>query len=75
VAEKLSSHAARSEWGEMFGLVTDEMLGTFCLMTDAESLPEKLKERYESLADRLALYTPFTPGEKDGFWKRLVEAF
>jgi alkanesulfonate monooxygenase SsuD/methylene tetrahydromethanopterin reductase-like flavin-dependent oxidoreductase (luciferase family) len=75
VAEKLSSLAARGEWGEMFGLVTDEILQTFCLVTDAESLPEKLKERYDGLADRITLYTPFTPGEKDEFWKRLVEAF
>jgi len=75
VAEKLSAHAARGEWGEMFGLVTDEILDTFCLVTDAESLPAKLQERYEGLADRLTLYTPFTPGEKDEFWKRLVGAF
>jgi len=75
VAAKLSSHAARGEWGEMFGLVTDEILETFCLVSDAEALPGKLKERYEGLADRLTLYTPFMPGEKDEFWKRLVEAF
>jgi len=75
VAEKLSSLAARKEWGEMFGLVTDEMLETFCLVTEAESLPEKLKERYEGIADRLTLYTPFIPGEKDEFWKRLVKEF
>jgi len=75
VAEKLSSHAARGEWGEMFGLITDEILRTFCLVTDAESLPAKLKERYEGLADRLTLYTHFVPGEKDDFWKQMVEAF
>ena len=75
VAEQLSTHAAKGEWGEMFGLITDEILGTFCLVTDAESLPEKLKERYNGIADRLTLYTPFVPGEKDEFWKKLVEAF
>jgi probable F420-dependent oxidoreductase len=75
VAETLSKHAARGEWGEMFGLVTDEILQTFCLVSDADSLPAKLKERYKGIADRLTLYTPFTPGEKDGFWKKLVEAF
>ena len=75
VAEKLSEHAARGEWGEMFGLVTDEILETFCLVTDEASLPVKLKERYEGIADRLTLYTPFTPGEKDDFWKQLVAAF
>ncbi len=75
VAEKLSAHAARGEWGEMFSLVTDEILHTFCLVTDADSLPSRLQERYEGIADRLTLYTPFTPGEKDEFWKRLVDAF
>jgi probable F420-dependent oxidoreductase len=73
VAEQLSAHAAKGEWGEMFGLVTDEILRTFCLVTDAESLPEKLKERYNGIADRLTLYTPFVPGEKDEFWSNLVQ--
>ncbi len=75
VAEKLSSLAARKEWGEMFGLVTDEILETFCLVTEAESLPEKLKERYDGIADRLTLYTPFTPGEKDEFWQEMAKSF
>ncbi len=75
VAEELSVHAAKGEWGEMFGLVTDEILHTFCLVTDAELLPAKLQERYGDIADRLTLYTPFVPGEKDGFWKKMVEAF
>lgn len=75
VAEKLSAHAARSDWGEMFGLVTDEILRTFCLVTDADSLPAKLQERYEGIADRLTLYTPFVPGEKDDFWKAMIKFF
>lgn len=73
VAEQLSTYAAKGEWGEMFPLITDEILGTFCLVTDAESLPQKLKERYQGLADRLTLYTPFVPGEKDDFWKMMVQ--
>ncbi len=75
VAEQLSVHAARGEWGEMFGLITDEILETFCVVSDETNLPAALKSRYQGLADRLTLYTPFLPGERDGFWKRLVEAF
>jgi len=75
VAEQLSAHAARGEWAEMFGLVTDEMLHTFCLVTEAENLPARLQERYAGIADRLTLYTPFVPGEKDDFWKTMVQAF
>ncbi len=72
VAEQLSAHASRGEWAEMFALVTDEMLETFAIVTDEASLPAALKQRYEGLADRLALYTPFVPGEKDEYWKKLV---
>ncbi|MFZ5820416.1 MAG: LLM class flavin-dependent oxidoreductase, partial [Chloroflexota bacterium] len=75
VAERLSAHAVKAEWGEMFSLVTDEILETFCIVTDEASLPGRLKERYDGLADRLTLYSPFTPGERDAFWKRLVESF
>jgi probable F420-dependent oxidoreductase len=75
VAEKLSAHAAKGEWGEMFGLVTDEILETFCVVSDAAGLPAALKERYAEIADRLTLYTPFTPGEKDDFWREMVKAF
>ncbi|MBU4224599.1 MAG: TIGR03617 family F420-dependent LLM class oxidoreductase [Chloroflexi bacterium] len=74
VAEKLSAHASRGEWGEMFGLVTDEMLREFCLIADEANLAEALKERYRGIADRLTLYLPFTPGEKDGFWKEMTRA-
>ena len=75
VAEKLSMHAAKGEWGEMFSLITDDILRTFCVVSDEAGLAPALKERYEGIADRLTLYTPFTPGERDAFWKGLVEAF
>ena len=75
VAEQLSAHAAKGEWGEMFALITDDILRTFCLVTDEGSLPTQLKERYAGIADRLTLYSPFTPGEKDAFWKKLVKEF
>jgi probable F420-dependent oxidoreductase len=75
VAEKLSAHAARGEWGEMPGLITDEMLGEFCLLTDEGRLAAELKQRYTGIADRLALYAPFLPGERDEWWKTLIEQF
>ena len=75
VAEQLSVHAAKGEWGEMFGLITDDILRTFCVVSDEAGLPAAVKERYEGIADRLSLYTPFVPGEKDAFWKGMVGAF
>jgi probable F420-dependent oxidoreductase len=74
-AEKLSSHAARKQWGEMGELIHDEILETFAVVADPEDLPRALVERYQGLADRLTLYTPFVPRERDSFWKNLVTTF
>ncbi len=75
VAARLSAHAARGEWAEMPALITDEMLDTFCLRTTPDRLATDLKTRYQGLADRLTLYTPFQPGERDAWWQDLVRAF
>jgi probable F420-dependent oxidoreductase len=72
IAKQLSALASRGEWGEMPGLVSDDMLATFAVVTDEESLPAALKEKYAGIADRLALYLPFMPGQKDAFWESLV---
>ena len=72
-AEKLSTHAARGEWTEMPTLITDKMLSEFCLVTEEEKLADELKKRYEGIADRLTLYIPFVPGERDEWWRRLAE--
>jgi probable F420-dependent oxidoreductase len=73
VAEKLSAHAARGEWAEMPMLITDEILNEFCLVTEEGKLAEELKKRYDGLADRLTLYLPFIPGEKDERWRGLAK--
>ena len=71
VAEKLSAHAARGEWTEMPMLITDEILNEFCLITEEDKLPAELKNRYDGLASRLALYAPFMPGEANR-WGRVA---
>jgi len=74
-AEKLSGFAAKGEWAEMPMLITDEMLAEFCLQTTNETLAADLRSRYAGLADRLTLYTPFVPAEKDSWWKDLAGTF
>lgn len=75
VAQELSQLASRQQWLEMPALITDEMLAIFATVTDEADLADALKERYTGLADRLTLYIPFVPGERDAFWQRLVRAF
>ncbi|HEY58583.1 MAG TPA: TIGR03617 family F420-dependent LLM class oxidoreductase [Anaerolineae bacterium] len=72
VAERLSALAARGRWDEMPALVSDEMLATFATIASPAELAAALRERYAGLADRLALYTPFVPGQRDAFWKALL---
>ncbi len=74
-AEQLSALAARGQWEAMPGLITDEMLHTFATVAAPEALPAALEARYAGLADRLTLYTPFVPGQKDALWQRLVAHF
>jgi len=74
IAETLSKHAAKGEWAEMPMLITDEMLSEFCLVTEEDKLADELKKRYVGIADRLTLYTPFVPGEKDEWWKGLAKS-
>ncbi len=74
-AEKLSAFAAKGEWAEMPMLITDEMLAEFCLRTTNEKIVADLKSRYAGLADRLTLYTPFVPGERDEWWREVAAAF
>lgn len=74
-AEQLSSHAAKGEWAEMPMLITDEMLHEFCLVTHEKNLAAELKKKYDGIADRLTLYTPFVPHEKDEWWRNLTRQF
>ena len=74
VAENLSALAGRGAWGEMPALISDEMLHTFALVVPAGELSPALEERYRGLADRLTLYVPFLPGERDVFWQELLDS-
>lgn len=73
VAEQLSKQAARGKWGEMPDLINDEILSTFAVVADPQDVPYALRERYQGLADRLGLYIPFRPGERDDFWRHLIK--
>jgi probable F420-dependent oxidoreductase len=72
-AEQLSTLASRGQWGEMPALISDEMLAAFAVQASAEQVAEVLTARYRGLVDRLSVYIPFVPGERDAFWKRLVD--
>jgi probable F420-dependent oxidoreductase len=72
VGEELGKLARDKKWDEMPNLITDEMLRTFAVEAAPDEVGPALKERYEGLMDRVALYVPFVPGEKDDFWQTTI---
>ncbi len=75
IGEQLSKMASSQQWGEMSNLISDEMVAAFATIASPAELADALKERYHGLADRLNLYLPFIPGERDDFWQPLCKAF
>ena len=71
----LSRLASRKQWDDMPSLITDEMLETIALAVPKNQLAEALQSRYQGLTDRITLYLPFIPGERDPFWAQLTTAF
>ncbi len=66
--------ARDKKWKELPELVTDEMLRAFAIEAAPDEVGSALRDRYEGLIDRVALYVPFIPGERDGFWRAVVES-
>jgi probable F420-dependent oxidoreductase len=73
IADQLQALSRKKAWDEMPSLIDDEMLDTFALSAPTGELGEALLGRYHGLVDRLTLYQPFIPGEKDDCWKQLAE--
>jgi len=76
IAEKLSGHASRGEWGDMPALISDDILREFMTQADSPAeLAAAIQERYAGLGDRISLYIPFISGQKDAWWRELIRAF
>jgi probable F420-dependent oxidoreductase len=74
VGEKLGTMARERKWREMPALITDEMLAAFAIEAVPDDIGSALEERYTGLIDRVTLYIPFVPGERDAFWQTVVES-
>jgi len=75
IREKLSALAARQKWGEMPGLIDDTILEQIATIAKVDELADALRERYTGIANRLTVYMPFEPGDRDDFWQRLCKGF
>jgi probable F420-dependent oxidoreductase len=73
IANQLSILASSGSWADMAALITDDMLQECAVIASPAELPSALMERYQGLVDRLGLYIPFKPGERDEFWRHLLK--
>ena len=73
-AEQLQGMARRGEWPALGEQITPEMLEAFAVVCEPEGLGSALLERYQGLVDRLALYLPYVPGQRDPVWSSLVRS-
>lgn len=74
IAGQLSGLAAHGQWADMAGLINDDILSEFAVIAPSGELPAAIMKRYQGLVDRLGLYIPFMPGERDDFWKNLLQS-
>jgi probable F420-dependent oxidoreductase len=72
VGQELGELARNKRWDEMPNLVTDEMLSAFTVEAAPDEIGPALRERYEGLIDRVALYAPFVPGQRAEFWSAAI---
>lgn len=75
IGEQLSIMAKEQKWPEMANLISDEMVAEFATIAAPADLGAALKERYRGLAERINLYLPYIPKERDEFWGKLCKDF
>ena len=62
---ELNALVRQGRWGDMGGLVTDEVIDTFAVRCTPDQLPDRLRARYAGLVDRLSLVCHATPQKTD----------
>ena len=70
--EELNGLSKQGKWVEMGELVDDEILNTFAVVGEPESIAPELHRRYGDVVDRISFYTPYVSDEAR--WLRLMES-
>jgi luciferase-like monooxygenase len=75
VARDLTRKSIQGDWKGMAALITDEMLDAFAVVGAPDDLPQKLRQRYTGLLDRLTVYETFRPEGDLTAQRALLAAF
>lgn len=75
IGDRLSELSRTGGWGDMPGLISDEMIAECAVTGTWDEIPDLVRAKYEGVLDRVALYWPFVPGrEPDARWRKLIDA-
>jgi probable F420-dependent oxidoreductase len=55
---ELHTLSRRGAWDEMAGLIDDEMVETFAIVGEPETLAARIRERFTGVVDRFGIYAP-----------------
>ncbi len=71
--DELNALARQDSWAEMGALIDDDVLDAFSVSAPPEELATRIRDRYGSTVDRVALYAPYSPAASP--WERALEGF
>ena len=57
--DQLNTLSKQGKWVEMGGLINDEILNTFAVVGEPETVSDELHKRYGDVINRVSLYTPY----------------
>jgi probable F420-dependent oxidoreductase len=75
VGPHLHRKSIEGDWGGMARLITDEMVDTYAVTGDWDTIAARINERYAGLLDRTGFYQPHQPGLDDQRLARVVKQF
>jgi probable F420-dependent oxidoreductase len=72
---RLHEKSVRGDWDGMTALVTDEVVDTYAVTGTYATIGRAIRERYDGLLDRCALYHLVQPSLDDSRWPDILGAF
>lgn len=70
--DRLNSLSKAGKWAEMGNLITDEVLETFAVVGEPESIAPELHKRYGDVIQRISFYAPYKSDPER--WSKVMSA-
>lgn len=68
---KLNELSKQGKWDQLGDYINDEFIDAFCVRGKPDEIADKLKKKYGSYVDRLAIYAPYAAPDK--MWAGIIK--